>query len=406
MGQLDRISEGTSFDRFLHPYDVVCMIHTGVCEKQPASLNVSSSHVCVYMRNRPLSPHAGGHAIFVKKRLHKHVSIILDRIEHGVVWIQIRCPSNSRKCVYIGFLYLPPQSSTYYTQVDGLSLEDHLVKLQQDISFFQGKGQVMIMGDFNARLGILNEWDLLDPFVRRHYDTYGCKERVSKDSIVNSMGRKVIGICENNGVFALNGRSASDAKGAFTYKQLGGKGRSCIDYALVSRDLLLLSEERLIDFCVIPFHLCPRRHNGQRFDHCPIKVSFAWQGIKEGEVLIQNNGVDKMAMRWQHQFRAMYTDIIQTDGIVLSLLNKVSKCEVSMQESCEALAMAVRRAAEVLHEKVGGVFVKRGVSQKVKVRWLSREAREIKKRMKEAERSPNVSRTIQYNIVTIYHEPW
>lgn len=73
MGQLSNIMSDYSCDRFLHPFDVAGLLHTGSVVEDMSSIEVSSSHSCVYMRNRPLSPQSGGHAIFVRKKIGKHV---------------------------------------------------------------------------------------------------------------------------------------------------------------------------------------------------------------------------------------------------------------------------------------------------------------------------------------------
>jgi len=404
MGQLSNISEGVTFDRFMHPYDVVGLVHTGVYDEPMNDVDIATSHTCVYMRNRPLSPQSGGHAIFVRKKLAKHVSVVADRIEHGSVWIQLHCPQNVRKSVFIGFVYLPPQGSTYYTQVNGMSFEEHMVKLQQDIMFFQDKGQVIIMGDMNARTGTLNEWDLLDPHILRHYDRYDIKERKSKDKKVNSMGRRIISICKQTKMYMLNGRAHSDPDGAFTYKQLGGKGRSSIDYAIVSRDIIQLISSGLIDMTVPPFHVCPNRISGSRYDHCPVVVSLCWSGVREGNARNEDNE-PATSMRWRPQFRDMYTDIVQTDGEVLGWLSRTRNEDVSVTEACEALMSAIYRAAEVLHSRVGGVFVKKKQgTQSKRVRWLSQESREIRRRMKEAERNLPHSRNVVQGLRCMYRK--
>lgn len=74
-----------------------------------------------------------------------------------------------------------------------------------------------------------------------------------------------------------------------------------------------------------------------------------------------------------------------------------------MQEACEALSAAVTRAAEVLHSRVGGVFVSgRKIDGPKKERWLSNEARELRKRMKVAERGLPGNRNIVLELRKMY----
>ena len=58
-----------------------------------------------------------------------------------VLWLKIEIP----ECWFIGVVYLPPL----------LDCEASLVGLQNDIRKFEELGSVLLMGDFNARLGEL-----------------------------------------------------------------------------------------------------------------------------------------------------------------------------------------------------------------------------------------------------------
>lgn len=380
MGQLSNIMSDYSCDRFLHPFDVVGLLHTGSVVEDMSSIEVSSSHSCVYMRNRPLSPQSGGHAIFVRKKIAKHVKVVCDRIEHGVVWLHIASPQQPQKGLFVAFVYLPPQSSTYYHQIEGMSYDDHFMKLQQDIMMYQSKGKVMIMGDFNARTGLLNEWDLLDPHIQRHYDKRGILERKSKDPVLNSSGKRLISICESTGMFMLNGRSRSDECGLITFRSLKGKGQSVIDYGIVSRDLLL-DDMQQVDLKVIPIHMCPVRALGGKYDHCPIVANVSWAAFTE--VKNDSSEVKSPSLRWKHKHRRLYTDIVQTDGEVLRLFSRISDVAISVEEACDSFTAGILRAAEVLDSRVGGVV--KSESRKKKISWLSAEAKHLRNRLKKAE---------------------
>lgn len=392
MGQLSNVIDDYSLDRFLHPFDIVGFIHTGSVEDEMRKCDVSSSHTCVYMRNRPLSPQSGGHAIFVRKRLAKHVTVVCDRIEHGVVWVHVASPQQPQKGIFVAFVYLPPQSSTYYHQVEGISHDEHFMKLQQDIMMYQSKGKVMLMGDFNARTGLLNEWDLLDPHIQRHYDKQGMLDRRSKDPARNSSGKKLISLCEYTGMFMLNGRSRSDEHGLITFRALHGKGQSVIDYAIVSRDMVL-DDMRQIDFKVIPIHMCPTRTLGGKYDHCPIvaTVNVSAFGDIRSEVTPE---VKSPSLRWKHKYRGLYTDIVQTDGEVLRLFSRINDPSVTVEEACDSFQAGILRAAEVLNNKVGGVF--KAETRRRKISWLSAEAKHLRNLLKKAESDiPRNNNTVQ-----------
>ena len=89
MGQLSKIIDDHTCDRFFHPFDIIGLIHTGCVSHDMQNAQVSSSHECVYAKSRPLSPQSGGHAIYARKKIAKHIKVICDHIEHGVVWLHI-----------------------------------------------------------------------------------------------------------------------------------------------------------------------------------------------------------------------------------------------------------------------------------------------------------------------------
>ena len=396
MGQLDNIQCDHSCDRFFHNLDIIGLVHTGIVDNDIGNIHVSTSHKCIYSRSRPLSPQSGGHAIFIRKNIDAEVNVVCDRIQYGVVWIKISNPKK-QKGLHVAFVYLPPSASNYYTQVEGVSFDEHMKTLQQDIAMFQEKGQVIVMGDFNSRIGRLNEWDLLDPHIRRHYDTHGVKDRRSKDNVINNAGRRLISLCEGTGIYILNGRSGRDRHGSISFRSLGGMGKSVIDYAMVSRDLILSLGGEDLNFGVIPIHSCPTRHRGGRYDHSPIVVYVNWSIISNLHQQHNGNEVRHDRIRWRPEHRGLYTDIMQTDGVVLGYLDKVKREDVSTKDTCEYMTLAIMRAAEVLHSRVGGVFVTgKQKSGGHRERWLSAEARVLRRRLKEAERGmPNTASLVQ-----------
>jgi hypothetical protein len=222
--------------------------------------------------------------------------------------------------------------------------------------FFQSRGRVLLMGDFNARTGGLNEWDILDPHIRRHYDVSGISERKSRDHTLNNTGRRLLTVCESTGVCLLNGRSNTDKNGLITFQSLNGRGKSVIDYAVVSKDMLMGCHEHMLDFRVIPIHTCPTRAAGGKYDHCPIVTAVGWNMLS---CLTPKESSEDSGpyIRWRPEYRALYTDIMQTDGVVLGYLTKIRLDSTTVEESCENLTKAILRAAEVLHSKVwGGVL--------------------------------------------------
>ena len=76
-----------------------------------------------------------------------------------------------------------------------------LSELRQGIMEFSGKGKVLVLGDFNARLGDLpNSLNLLASSQAPLLIA-----RTSRDQKVNSLGRKVMASLNEAGLVLLNG---------------------------------------------------------------------------------------------------------------------------------------------------------------------------------------------------------
>ena len=146
---------------------------------------------------------------------------------------------NLKKDIYICLLYLVPQSSPYLSKM-GINV---LETIEKDIvEKYNNKGDIILMGDFNARTG--NEDDFISNDAAAHIpvsnDFYpidtAVGKRSSHDTIVDTRGKELLDICISNQLRITNGRIFGDSYGAYTcYKAVGC---SVIDYVIVSQDLL------------------------------------------------------------------------------------------------------------------------------------------------------------------------
>lgn len=79
----------------------------------------------------------------------------------------------------------------------------------------------IIGGDFNGRVGNLNQYDQETLPVNINY------QRISRDSTINNRGRKLIDMVEKHDLILLNGRMTGDIPGEYTF--ISKTGRSTID---------------------------------------------------------------------------------------------------------------------------------------------------------------------------------
>ncbi|KAI4475724.1 hypothetical protein M0802_015053 [Mischocyttarus mexicanus] len=90
------------------------------------------------------------------------------------------------------------------------------------------KEDIVIVGDFNARIG--SELAVsADDLEARGYDA-----RRSQDTVLNAEGKRLLSLCEDLGLKVLNGRIEGDREGKVTFVGGGEECRgSVIDYVLV-----------------------------------------------------------------------------------------------------------------------------------------------------------------------------
>lgn len=88
----------------------------------------------------------------------------------------------------------------------------------------------LLIGDCNARLSDLQ----ILPDDIKTKNTHAVRE--SKDKILNREGNKLLGMCEDKDLCVLNGRTADDREGEYTY--VSTRGSSLIDYCCVPYPLL------------------------------------------------------------------------------------------------------------------------------------------------------------------------
>lgn len=118
-------------------------------------------------------------------------------------------------------------------------------------SLSQFEGTVVIGGDFNARIGAVNQTT-----IEITSDTEFQHERSSLDITLNKQGKLLIERFELLGLTVLNGRSASDRFGSPTF--LSPNGSSTIDFVWPN----YIGLHTLIDFAVL---------NLGQSDHLPIR---------------------------------------------------------------------------------------------------------------------------------------
>ena len=148
------------------------------------------------------------------------------------------------KNIYICAAYIPPRDSTYWIHHHD---SDPYETLEQDIAKFQQDGEIILIGDFNARTGTKPDYvsdfienDDVELIVRSSentlLDSLNRKHRSNLDSNVNTYGNKLLDICKGLGLRIMNGRTLGDSVGAYTCFPYNGK--STVDYIISGENIV------------------------------------------------------------------------------------------------------------------------------------------------------------------------
>jgi len=171
---------------------------------------------------------SGGITIFCKEDIRSGIKVVQS--EEGFVWLKLDDKIFGLKNpLFICATYIPPE---YSTRKSGVNI-DYYKNLTNSLANFSSKGNVLIAGDMNARLGAqlnkIHDLSCIDELVPDNTN-YDIGERSSCDNITNIYGRKLDKICKSFNLSIANGRTLGDRLGNFTC--YNNKGASVVDYVI------------------------------------------------------------------------------------------------------------------------------------------------------------------------------
>ena len=130
----------------------------------------------------------------------------------------------------LGFIYIPPEDSNVH-----LYFEEPLFDtINEEIFEFKDQGQMLILGDFNARLGNLKDDQDLEELSS--FWKLDLSPRHNIDQTSNTFGMELLQLCYKQNMKILNGRWG-DKSDKWTYFSDTG-GTSVIDWALANEKLM------------------------------------------------------------------------------------------------------------------------------------------------------------------------
>ena len=204
---------------------------------------------------------SGGIIVYYKKDLSRMITKINN--SNDFIWIKLnKSQTGLDDDIYICTVYLKPRTSSTSPEQDKI-----FESLRNSVYDFSQKGQVVLMGDFNARTAELNDFVALDNVSYQNckdhlptdYSTdIQLPQRQNMDIILNEQGKCLIDLCIESKIRILNGRVMGDSLGNFTY--YSSQGKSCIDYVISSENIVhmfnfinVLPQTELSDHCIVWF---------------------------------------------------------------------------------------------------------------------------------------------------------
>ena len=131
------------------------------------------------------------------------------------------------KATRIGIVYLIPETSS---RGDLEENEEVLLNLESDITKYNNEGDVLILGDFNSRIGEL-------PSTIEEDGEEITFARTSKDKMINRSGRKIIDFADKVNMIICNGVIKEADFTRYETKQNYKNEGSVIDYVFANFDI-------------------------------------------------------------------------------------------------------------------------------------------------------------------------
>jgi len=247
------------FQNFISQYDVIILLETFISESEWEKIANKFSnfkvHIIFATRAANCGRYIGGVLYLINYQSPFAERMAYVVCEHFTL-IHIETAENE------GLNLLPAYLNCNFWERDFKNIETFLCEHEVQ--------NLLILGDLNARIG---EEQMLTEGILSEVNGSFSEVRVSKDSVVNSRGRKILRLVDNLGLVILNGRAEGDKKGDYTF--VGAMGCSVIDLAAASIECL---GNKVHSFRVVS-------HTGS--DHLPIEVGVKMKttmvGRREGQ---------------------------------------------------------------------------------------------------------------------------
>lgn len=266
--------------------DILCINETWL-EKVPTSLPGWLNNFKLLTKNatrdKARGRAKGGLIVFYNVNFYNCEIVYQDQFS-----IFTQMTQNNNKFI-VGSVYFPPSISETILQ-DSLTAA---LSIDQMRNF---NYPIIIGGDFNCRIGKLNQLDELALSINTDKISH---ERDSLDTVVNKNGKVLIDFFEEHNFLVLNGRFDGDRPANFTY--LGPKGNSVID--------LIFCNNAYIEY-VSEFST---KTIGTLSDHIPVAATLhlELQNEKIGNFCAKNSEKRIELLKWDTEFSSSFEEFME-----------------------------------------------------------------------------------------------
>lgn len=359
--------EDTSVSEKLRKHDIIILIETHA----GATDNIILKDFMTYSFTRPRSKGAkkssGGIAILLKDNLRKGVKIIKGAINE-CAWIKLdKNFFNMPKDLFIGAVYIPPRNSTYSKNID----YDPYHELENEIINYTVQGDIMLVGDFNARTGteldfITNDSATHIPIHYNYKEDSDIGSRNNMDSKVCEAGNKLLSICRASGLRILNGRMLGDLQGNFTcFKQ---NGQSVVDYMMCHEQLLTyIRSFRVHEFM------------GEISDHCILSVNMKIEVTHSCSKEINLTSFPQKYI-WNNQSAILFSQTLQSDVVSEKLNTLDNMCIDGTIDGTKCVSVLTEILQNVMHRSLQ--LQRRSTKNKNKKKWFTLDCTKLRQELR------------------------
>jgi hypothetical protein len=215
--------------------DIICLVETWEHEESKVP-SIEGFVLCSAWNKKSHRRGIGGIACYIRKSISPHIQLHKIDPLNQFIWIEI-LDTNAKK-MYIQIFCFAPINSTFYKK-NNLDNDCPYNNLEQDIYNLKSEGNILLLGDFNARTAtkqdtLLSTDSNHNPlWLDEDFVLSNSYKRSSKDLIENLFGTELVNLCSSQDLIICNGVMKWPNSNHMTC--IHGLGSSFIDYMISNR---------------------------------------------------------------------------------------------------------------------------------------------------------------------------